>query len=104
MGLFDGQVAIISGAGPGVGTALSRLMAKEGANLVLGARTASRLEGLAKEINGMGREAICRTLRHHQACRLQEHRGHDLQAIRAYRCAGEPCLQRRAAGFHRHVH
>jgi len=55
---FEGKVAIISGAGPGTGRQVALLMAKEGADLVLAARTASTLESIASEVRALGQEAI----------------------------------------------
>ena len=44
MGSLQGQVAIITGAGSGIGLATARLFHREGANVVLVARSASGLE------------------------------------------------------------
>jgi short-subunit dehydrogenase len=48
---FKDQVAFITGASSGIGAALAREFAAEGAHLVLGARRKERLEDLAKEIH-----------------------------------------------------
>ena len=55
---FQGKVAIVCGAGPGVGRVVALQLAKEGADLVVAARTASRLEEVAKEIKALGRQAL----------------------------------------------
>jgi NAD(P)-dependent dehydrogenase (short-subunit alcohol dehydrogenase family) len=57
-GLLDGKVVVISGVGPALGTTLARRCAESGADLVLAARTAERLEDVAKEIVGLGRRAL----------------------------------------------
>lgn len=49
---------MISGVGPGLGVTLARRCAEEGADLVLVARTASRLDEVAKTVTDMGRRAV----------------------------------------------
>jgi gluconate 5-dehydrogenase len=48
------RVAIITGAGMGIGKAISLAFANEGATVVLAARDLSRLEEVAKDIEGRG--------------------------------------------------
>lgn len=55
--LLDGKVVVISGVGPGLGTTLARRCANEGADLVLAARSADRLDDVAKQIVDLGRKA-----------------------------------------------
>ncbi len=57
-GLLDGKVVLISGVGPALGTTLARRCARDGADLVLAARTAERLDDVAKEITDSGRRAV----------------------------------------------
>ena len=52
------QVIVITGASSGIGLATARLAAERGAKLVLIARSAETLKGLAAEIRGSGGEAI----------------------------------------------
>ena len=53
-GLLDGKVAFITGAGRGIGAAAARLFAREGARVVLAARTESQLKAVAEEIRAEG--------------------------------------------------
>lgn len=57
-GLLDDAVVVITGVGPGLGTTLARRCADEGANLVLVARTASRIEELTSDISASGGRAL----------------------------------------------
>ena len=50
--LLQDKVAIVNGVGPGLGRALCVELAKHGADVVLGARTESRLEEVAAEVRG----------------------------------------------------
>lgn len=56
--LLENKVVVISGVGPGMGQALARLAAAEGANVVLGARNAAFLEKVAGEITAAGGRAL----------------------------------------------
>ena len=53
-----GKVVVITGASSGLGEAAARLLAAQGAEVVLGARRVDRLEALAREINDQGRRAL----------------------------------------------
>ncbi|MCU1388346.1 MAG: short-chain dehydrogenase, partial [Ilumatobacteraceae bacterium] len=48
--MLDNKVAIISGIGPGLGQELAYVFAREGAHVVLAARTKSKLDEVAGEI------------------------------------------------------
>ena len=49
-----GQVAVITGAGRGIGRAIAEIQAKEGAKVALIARTAPEIEAVAEDINADG--------------------------------------------------
>ncbi|MGC7094335.1 SDR family NAD(P)-dependent oxidoreductase [Amycolatopsis lurida] len=53
-GLLDGKVAFITGAGRGIGAAAARLFAREGARVVLAARTETQLKAVTEEIRADG--------------------------------------------------
>ena len=53
-----GAVAVVTGASSGFGELTSRMLAREGAAVVLAARRAERLEALAAEIEGRGGRAL----------------------------------------------
>lgn len=56
--MLANKVVVISGVGPALGTTLARRCAEEGADLVLAARTAERLEDVAQVVGGLGRKAL----------------------------------------------
>lgn len=58
MGMLDGKVVVISGVGPALGSTLARRCAAEGADLVLAARTAERLDAVAEQVRATGRRAL----------------------------------------------
>jgi NAD(P)-dependent dehydrogenase (short-subunit alcohol dehydrogenase family) len=58
VGQLDGQVAIVTGAGTGIGRSTALALAKEGAAVVLAARTVGDLESLAEEIESAGGKAL----------------------------------------------
>ncbi|WP_412125994.1 SDR family NAD(P)-dependent oxidoreductase [Streptomyces platensis] len=53
-GLLAGKVAFITGAGRGIGAAAARLFAREGARVLLTARTESQLKAVNEEIRAAG--------------------------------------------------
>lgn len=57
-GMLKRKVVVISGVGPALGTTLAYRCARDGADLVLAARTAERLDDVAKQITDIGCRAI----------------------------------------------
>ncbi len=55
---LNGQVAIVTGAGKGIGRACALTLAQAGADVALVSRTDADLETVAAEIRAMGRRAI----------------------------------------------
>ena len=55
---LEGQVAVITGAGRGIGRSIALAFASEGANLVLASRTEQALHETRSSIEGLGREGI----------------------------------------------
>jgi NAD(P)-dependent dehydrogenase (short-subunit alcohol dehydrogenase family) len=56
--LLEEKVLIVSGIGPGLGRSIAIRAAEQGADVVLAARTASRLDEVAKEVTALGRRAL----------------------------------------------
>jgi 7-alpha-hydroxysteroid dehydrogenase len=55
---MDDRVAIVTGAGRGIGAATARLFAEAGADVVLAARTQEQLEAVADDVRAAGRRAL----------------------------------------------
>ena len=53
-GLLEGKTIVITGVGTGLGREVALTCARDGANLVLGARTESQLAAVAEEIDASG--------------------------------------------------
>ena len=52
------KVVVVAGVGPGLGRSIALASAREGADVVLAARTASRLDDVAKEVTALGRRGL----------------------------------------------
>jgi 3-oxoacyl-[acyl-carrier protein] reductase len=56
---LDGKTALVTGASQGIGETVARRLAERGANVILAARTASKLERVKEEIAGLGGASCC---------------------------------------------
>jgi 7-alpha-hydroxysteroid dehydrogenase len=54
---LDNQVAVITGAGRGLGAAIAVAFAEVGADVVISSRTPSELDDIAEHVRGLGRRA-----------------------------------------------
>jgi len=57
MGLLEARVSLVTGASRGIGRAIAKALAAEGARVVVGARDAARLAEVVAEIEGAGGRA-----------------------------------------------
>lgn len=57
MKLFENQIAVVTGAGRGIGRAIALKFAAEGADIVCVSRTAENSEKVAAEVRALGRKA-----------------------------------------------
>jgi NAD(P)-dependent dehydrogenase (short-subunit alcohol dehydrogenase family) len=53
--ILEGKTVIVSGVGPGLGGAVARCAVRDGANVVIAARGAAKLDAIAKELDPSGR-------------------------------------------------
>ena len=60
MGVLDGQVAIMTGGGTGIGRAAALMLAAEGAQVVVAGRRKAPIEAVAAEIAKAGGRAVAR--------------------------------------------
>ncbi|MEP3420352.1 MAG: SDR family oxidoreductase [Erythrobacter sp.] len=55
---LDGEVAVVTGAGKGIGRAIAIGLAEAGADVAVASRTQSDLDAVAQEIRALGRRAL----------------------------------------------
>ena len=56
--VLAGQVAVVTGAGRGIGRAVARALAVESASVVLASRTRAELATVAEEVRSAGADAL----------------------------------------------
>jgi NAD(P)-dependent dehydrogenase (short-subunit alcohol dehydrogenase family) len=60
--VLDGKVVAVVGVGDGLGQEVARLALRDGANVALAARSAEKLQGIAKELDPEGKKTLaCHT-------------------------------------------
>ena len=57
--MLEDKIVVVSGIGPGMGRDISLVCAREGADIVLAARTPETLEAVAAEVRELGRRTLC---------------------------------------------
>src|SRR5262249_50247489 len=58
---FEGKIALVTGAGSGIGAATAQLLAQEGAEVLLVSHTTNEIEALAHDIANTGGKATALT-------------------------------------------
>ena len=58
---LQGKVALVTGGGRGLGRAIALAYVRQGANVVVAARTTAQIEQVVAEINGLGRRGLAIT-------------------------------------------
>ena len=57
--MLEDKIVVVSGIGPGMGRDISLACARDGADIVLAARTEATLEAVAAEVQALGRRTLC---------------------------------------------
>lgn len=52
--ILEGKTVVVCGVGPGLGREVAKAALRDGANVVIGARNVSKLEGIAKDLDSSG--------------------------------------------------
>ncbi|MBV7329477.1 SDR family oxidoreductase [Chloroflexi bacterium TSY] len=58
MSRLTGKTAIVTGGGRGIGRSIALALAKEGADVVVSARTQTEIDAVSSEIEGLGQESL----------------------------------------------
>lgn len=69
---LEGRVALVTGAGRGIGAACAKAFAEAGADVAITARTAEQLESVAAEVSAMGRRAVVFPADNSEVAKLEE--------------------------------
>ncbi|MDP8254432.1 MAG: SDR family oxidoreductase [Candidatus Alcyoniella australis] len=93
---LSGQVALVSGAGRGIGAAIALSLARCGADVALGARSAAQLEAVATQIEALGQRALV------VQADLREPEAAESMVQRTQAGLGGPQILVHAAGVERH--
>lgn len=56
--ILEGKTVVVSGVGPGLGREVATCALRDGANVVLAARTQSKLDGIAKDLDASGERVL----------------------------------------------
>ena len=104
---LDGKVAIVTGAGRGIGAAIARAYAEAGADIVVAARTQDEIEQVAAQVRSLGRRALAvptdvmveQQLEHLVAATMEEFGRIDLLVNNAGGSPPKPALATSTAEF-----
>jgi NAD(P)-dependent dehydrogenase (short-subunit alcohol dehydrogenase family) len=58
LGRLEGQIAVVTGGGTGIGKGIARAFAAEGADLAIASRNRARLDATADELRGLGADVL----------------------------------------------
>jgi len=61
MGKLDGHVALVTGAGRGIGRAIALELARDGANVAVSSRSRGELDSVVNEVSALGRHGLALT-------------------------------------------